>query len=129
MSSLSLVICGIILFLFGFFSRGLIPVPNVVLTPTPAPVLQKNIILPDLKNGEYVVSQVVDGNTTEVSTGEKVRYFGINTPEINTRWGNEAKKYNEETVLGKKVRIELGNPKLDKYGRILVYVWIVSQDN
>lgn len=129
MSSLSFVICGIVLFLFGFFLRGFIPVPNVSPTSSPTPVVQKNIILPELKDGEHIVSRVVDGDSIYISIGEKVRYFGVNTPEINVRWGSEAKKYNEKMVLGKKVRIELGNPKLDKYGRILAYVWVVSQDN
>lgn len=128
-SSLFLAICGIFLFLFGFFSRGLFSVQLNQSPPVPSPTpTQKNILLPDPKEGMYSVYRVIDGDTIEISSGEHVRYFGVDTPEVNARWGSEAKKYNEEAVLGKKVRIELGNPQLDKYGRILAYVWFVPSE-
>ena len=30
-----------------------------------------------------LVTRVIDGDTIELATGEKVRYIGINTPEIS----------------------------------------------
>ena len=38
---------------------------------------------------DYYVSRVVDGDTIELSNGEKVRYIGIDTPEIRERKGSK----------------------------------------
>ncbi|KKQ25555.1 MAG: Thermonuclease [Candidatus Roizmanbacteria bacterium GW2011_GWC2_37_13] len=107
---------GIIIFFFGFSFRNLFNKTDQ--NPT------NNILLPNPKEGIYKVTKVLDGDTIVLETGEKLRYLGIDAPEWNDRWGEEAKKFNEEMVLGKKARIELDRVKLDKYGRILGYVWI-----
>lgn len=79
---------------------------------------------PSFKEGVYRVTKVIDGDTVSLETGEKVRYLGIDTPEINKLLGREAKQFNEELVLNKKVIIELDQTKYDTYGRVLGYVWI-----
>jgi len=81
-----------------------------------------------------IVEKVVDGDTIILKGGKKVRYLGINAPEIRVwngkQWvarsqigGEEAKKFNQRLVGGKKVILEYDREKLDAYNRILAYVW------
>lgn len=74
----------------------------------------------------YQVSKVIDGDTIELSNGERVRYIGINTPEfrngIPDPYAQEAYEANKKLVEGKEVRLELDVQERDKYGRILAYV-------
>jgi micrococcal nuclease len=76
------------------------------------------------------VVRVVDGDTIEISGGEKVRYIGINTPEsVDPRkevecFGKEAAVENKKLVEGKTVRLEKDVSDRDKYGRRLRYVYV-----
>jgi micrococcal nuclease len=81
---------------------------------------------------EGVVLRVVDGDTVHVRVGErteKVRYIGVNTPEIHhPRRGEEpggriAHTVNRRLVEGRRVRLELDVQVRDRYGRLLAYVW------
>lgn len=65
---------------------------------------------------------VLDGDMIVFKTGEKLRYQEINAPEPNQRWGEKTKNFNQNLVLGKKVKVEFDRIKLDKYGRLLAYV-------
>jgi len=76
---------------------------------------------------------VVDGDTIHVRVGgrvEKVRYIGVNTPEVHhptkgeEPGGREAARLNRELVEGKQVRLELDVQERDRYGRLLAYVWV-----
>jgi micrococcal nuclease len=69
------------------------------------------------------VERVVDGDTVIVE-GESVRLLGINSPERGERYYSEAKKYLENLVLNQTVRLEYGKDKLDKYQRILAYLYV-----
>jgi micrococcal nuclease len=82
---------------------------------------------------EALVVRVVDGDTIHVRVRnrvEKVRYIGVNTPELHhpTRrqepGGREAHAANRKLVEGKRVRLELDVQSRDRYGRLLAYVWI-----
>ena len=72
------------------------------------------------------VTIVIDGDTVVISSGEKVRYIGIDTPEVfpEEAFGQEATKANRELVLGKSVRLEKDISETDKYDRLLRYVWV-----
>lgn len=72
----------------------------------------------------YTVTRVIDGDTIELNTGERVRYIGIDTPETNECFYSEATKQNQNLVLGKQVKLEKDISQTDKYGRLLRYVWI-----
>lgn len=79
----------------------------------------------------YKVKKVIDGDTIILENGEKVRYIGIDTPEIirNGRFlpecfALESKRVNEKLVLGKKVRLEKDVSERDRYGRLLRYVYV-----
>jgi micrococcal nuclease len=82
---------------------------------------------------EGTVVRVVDGDTIHVRLGErieKVRYIGVNTPEVHhprrgaEPGGREAMRVNRELADGKRVRLELDVQERDRYGRVLAYVWI-----
>ena len=73
------------------------------------------------------VVKVIDGDTITIEGGYKVRYIGIDTPEIHPRleaYGMEAWQANRQLVEGKRVRLEQDVSKTDKYGRLLRYVYI-----
>ena len=77
-----------------------------------------------------LVTRVIDGDTIELENGKRVRYLGINTPEsVDPRkpvecFGKEASFKNKELVLNKKVVLEKDISEIDKYGRLLRYVYV-----
>lgn len=84
-----------------------------------------------LGSDEVVVTKIIDGDTIWVRKGLqefKVRYIGIDTPEItfgkNEPFGQEAKEKNEELLSGGNVTLEYDVQKKDQYGRVLAYVWV-----
>ena len=83
----------------------------------------------------YEVLEVIDGDTFKINyNGQKksVRILGMNTPEksgpYRTRecFGEEATKKAKEILSGKKISLEFdpSQPKFDKFGRILAYVYV-----
>ena len=73
------------------------------------------------------VIQVIDGDTIIVEGGYRVRYIGIDAPEIHPEaeaFGIEAWQANRRLVEGKEVRLERDVSEKDKYGRLLRYVWV-----
>lgn len=76
------------------------------------------------------VTFVIDGDTISLSTGEKVRYIGVDTPETKHPikkvecFGSEAFEKNKQLVWGKEVRLEKDVSDKDKYGRLLRYVYL-----
>jgi micrococcal nuclease len=77
--------------------------------------------------GEATVVQVIDGDTIEVNisgTTYRVRYIGIDTPEIGEPFYQEATSKNLELVGGKTLRLEKDISETDTYGRLLRYVYI-----
>jgi micrococcal nuclease len=70
------------------------------------------------------VSRVIDGDTVELTTGEKVRLLGINAPETGQSCSLEAKTNLEQLTLNKTVFLEKEIEDTDTYGRLLRYVWV-----
>jgi endonuclease YncB( thermonuclease family) len=75
------------------------------------------------------ITKVYDGDTIALSTGEKVRFLQIDTPELSTAecYGEEARSA-LVSLLNSPGQLSLKtDPKLDKvdrYGRLLRYVFI-----
>jgi endonuclease YncB( thermonuclease family) len=76
------------------------------------------------------VRWVDDGDTVVLADGRRVRYTGINAPEVAhedrppERFGPEARDFNRKLVYKKKVRLEFDREKYDQYGRVLAYVFL-----
>ena len=82
---------------------------------------------------EGAVVRVVDGDTILVRIGarvERVRYIGVNTPELHhphrgeEPGGREAAGVNRDLAANRRVRLELDVQTRDRYGRLLAYVWV-----
>jgi micrococcal nuclease len=73
------------------------------------------------------VQKVYDGDTVLLSDGRKIRYLGINTPEWQEPFYLKAKRLNELLVMGKDIRLEFDKERVDKYGRLLAYVYVGDQ--
>ena len=83
-------------------------------------------------NKNIVVSKVIDGDTVELNTGQRLRYIGIDTPEINFGkdpecFAIQAKEFNKKLVEKKVVKIEKDISDKDKYGRLLRYVYVNNE--
>ena len=83
-----------------------------------------------IRSPQLKVSRVIDGDTIEIETGEKVRYIGVDTPETVSPkkpvqcFGKEASNKNTELVEGQLITMEKDVSNKDKYGRLLRYVYL-----
>ncbi|MES0349828.1 MAG: thermonuclease family protein [Desulfobacteria bacterium] len=77
-----------------------------------------------------LVRWVDDGDTVVLADGRRVRYCGINAPEVAhkerpaQRFGPEARDVNRKLVFKKPVRLEFDREKHDQYGRVLAYLFL-----
>jgi len=114
-----------------FFSPKQLRMVQIALTnlsPSVTPAVQTSVQTSNVK-----IARVIDGDTVELETGEKLRYIGIDTPETKHPskpvqcYGEEAYQVNKKLVEGKTVRIEKDVSNVDKYKRLLRYVYISTQ--
>lgn len=73
---------------------------------------------------QVLVVRVIDGDTIELQDGHRVRYLGIDTPELGEEYGAEASARNMELVENKVVELQRGKRDKDEYGRLLRYVYV-----
>ncbi len=102
---------------------GLPPTATVVNLSPPATPGNSGPTQPDGLE-TVTVTKVVDGDTVELSNGRRLRYIGINTPERDQPYYNEATALNRQLVEGKNVQLEFDLETFDQYGRSLAYVWV-----
>lgn len=81
------------------------------------------------KKGRVIA--VFDGDTIMLEGGAKVRYLGIDAPEIEHDgqpadcFGPESARANALLVMGKNIRLEYDSRQpYDQYGRLLAYVYL-----
>ena len=80
----------------------------------------------------FKCTRVVDGDTIILSTKERVRLIGVDTPETKhpnrpvEYYGMEASAFTKKMVEGKDVRLEYDQQQRDKYGRLLAYVYLMD---
>ncbi len=70
-----------------------------------------------------LVVRVIDGDTFEIETGERVRMIGIDTPERGKYFFTEATDNLKKLIEGKKVVLKKDVSETDKYGRLLRHVY------
>ncbi len=89
--------------------------PTVTSAPSAAP----------MEEGQVV--KITDGDTIHVlmqGQDYPVRYIGMDTPEMGSSEGETAQQQNAALVSGKTVRLEKDVSEMDRYGRLLRYVWV-----
>lgn len=101
--------------------------PTYTLGPTETPAS----LLPRQGWQKAQVLRVHDGDTIEVALNDrtyKVRYIGINTPELGELCYTEATQFNSYLVTSheKTVYLEKDTSEVDAYDRLLRYVWIME---
>ncbi len=71
-----------------------------------------------------LVERVIDGDTIEIDGGERVRYIGVDAPELDEPLYEEARSFQEKILHRSRVRIRVckEEPK-DGYGRTLAFVY------
>ena len=106
--------------------------PTVVPTPTPtiASVSILHECVPsDTKAERGKVIEITDGDTIQVDingTIYKVRYIGMDTPEVGQPLAQEATDKNRELVYQKEVVLVKDVSEVDRYDRLLRYVFVNS---
>lgn len=78
------------------------------------------------------VARVIDGDTIELESGDRVRYLGVDTPESEANqnlssaefYGPEATVFNRELVEGQTVLLQRDVTERDDYGRLLRWVFL-----
>lgn len=92
---------------------------------------------------DILVTRVIDGDTIQLETGERVRLIGIDTPEIHDsdklyrdsrrtgqdartikKLGNLAYMFTKNLLEAKRISLEFDVEKRDKYERLLAYVYL-----
>jgi micrococcal nuclease len=75
---------------------------------------------------------VSDGDTIVLSSGKRIRYIGINAPEIDHEHqkaephGYRARAFNEKLVRSKRVKVEHDVERYDRFGRELAYLYLAD---
>jgi micrococcal nuclease len=81
---------------------------------------------------EAVVARVIDGDTVELASGERIRYLMVNTPETtggkNECYGANAVQFNKDLVEGKTVELSYDDDCTDRFDRTLAYVRVSGQE-
>ncbi|MBP7832664.1 MAG: thermonuclease family protein [Candidatus Levybacteria bacterium] len=113
--------------IFTFLALSIVLLTGLVFKNSPyAPDLQsvQGVATNEASASALTVTRVTDGDTLELSSGEKVRLIGMNTPEKNQPYFEDAKKALEDMVLNKEIRVETDISETDMYGRVLGYVFV-----
>ncbi|UCD82606.1 MAG: thermonuclease family protein [Desulfobacterales bacterium] len=77
-----------------------------------------------------MVKWVDDGDTIVLATGQRVRYVGINAPEIDHAdqkaqpYAYQAMSFNKSLVMSRQIRLEFDTERCDQYGRMLAYIFL-----
>lgn len=96
-------------------------------------ILPKNALSPNYRNSPANVELnsnfsgkcvgVSDGDTISVMHNgyeEKIRLFGVDSPELDQAFGKAAKRFTSEMVFGKTVNVDVRDK--DRYGRTVGWV-------
>jgi micrococcal nuclease len=98
---------------------------------------------PAINSDPVFIERAVDGDTLKFSDGRKARLIGVDTPELHYSdkllrdsrrmrrsirdiqvMGRSAAAFTKQLCEGKAVRAEFDVCKSDKYGRLLVYLYL-----
>lgn len=74
-----------------------------------------------------IVTKVIDGDTIHVTidgSDHKVRYIGMDAPEVGMSGADAATSLNSQLVMGKTITLVKDVSETDQYGRLLRYVLV-----
>ncbi|MFN4212919.1 MAG: thermonuclease family protein [Microgenomates group bacterium] len=107
---------------------------KIINPPSPQPTPSTEKIISASPSAQLVkVKRVIDGDTIEIESGQKIRYIGIDAPELHDPrkpvecFAREAFEKNKQLVEEKSVRLEKDVSEADKYGRLLRYVFVKNE--
>ena len=72
----------------------------------------------------FQVKRIVDGDTVELSGGDRLRLLAVDAPEKGEPYYSEAAQFLGRRVLGKRGVVEFAGRRRDGYGRLLGYLLI-----
>ena len=75
-----------------------------------------------------MVRYVIDGDTFDTTSGARVRLLGIDTPERNECYYQEATDFARTLIHEKEVRMTADVTDKDKYDRLLRHVYVMDVD-
>jgi len=81
------------------------------------------------------VKTVIDGDTLVLQNGDKVRFLGVNTPELghgkfrDEPLANQARQFVARKIQGREIRLENERDHTDKYGRRLAQIVTDTGEN
>ncbi|MBI5127650.1 thermonuclease family protein [Candidatus Roizmanbacteria bacterium] len=110
----------LVIFFQLIFNRKSLNIASFFLTPT----IKKSI------SETFKVTRVIDGDTVEIEDKRRIRYIGINSPELHDPrrpiqcFGQQAYEENKKLAEGKTIRLEKDVSETDKYKRLLRYVYV-----
>jgi endonuclease YncB( thermonuclease family) len=93
-------------------------------------IMLATVCLSFTEAGYHRVKFVYDGDTILLDNEKKIRYLGINSPEIGREgaksefMAREARHANIQLVKGARVSLEFDKEEKDRYGRLLTYVFL-----
>jgi endonuclease YncB( thermonuclease family) len=72
----------------------------------------------------FTVAKIIDGDSVELTGGDRLRLLAIDTPEKGQPYYQEAKDYLDSLTLGQTARLTFADRRRDKYGRLLGFLYI-----
>ena len=128
---------GIILLTTSTLIKPTAVVSTTPVIPTSAIIIPTPPVIPTEVEGSlnniYLVKRIIDGDTFEIEVNgenQSVRLVGIDTPEKNKCFFEQAKNKAEELLLRQQVKLvndSIAEDK-DQYGRLLRYVYRVKDN-
>lgn len=130
MRSSGYLLFALLIYLFGIATGGVLERQTSIpqFSPFPSSIATASAIIKT--RDKATVTRIVDGDTITLSNGKTLRYIGVDTPEsVDPRhpvecFAEEASQKNSELVLNKEIEMEKDISDIDRYGRLLRYVYV-----
>jgi micrococcal nuclease len=108
-------------------STSALPTTGTTRASSAAGGTSTTVLSPVLPPGDdTTVERIIDGDTVVVAGGERVRFIGVDTPEVNQDacFAAEATAFTRSLIpVGTGVRLVYDVERTDRYGRTLAYIY------